>query len=128
MHILWVMGVSLVVASLADWLFIGVLFHNSYSTFPEVWRDAKDKRRQILIAQAYSAMTAVGFICLAIRLTLVSLGGALSLAVLIWIIAPLPLLLGNHVFIKLDQKVTLAHALGWLVKLLLIGATTAALL
>ena len=119
---------AFVAASLADWLFMGVLFHKRYNAFPEVWRDAKDERQRIIIAQAFAALTAIGFVLLASTLGLTSLRAALLLAAAIWIIGPLPLLLGNHLFIKLDPRVTFSHAAGWLAKLLLIGAITAALL
>lgn len=122
------MAAGFIVASLSDWLFMGVLFHDSYKAFPEVWRDAKDERRRILIAQAFSAMTSVGFVMLAAKLQIVLFEPAIKLAAMIWAIGPLPLLFGNHLFIKLDPKVTLGHALGWLVKLALIGCVTAWLL
>jgi hypothetical protein len=122
------MAIGFVVASLSDWLFMGVLFHDRYKVFPEVWRDAKDERTRILIAQGFSAMTSVGFVLLASKLQLVRLEPAIALAAMIWIIGPLPLLLGNHLFIKLDPGVTASHAIGWLIKLLLIGCVTAALL
>ena len=122
------MAAGFIVASLSDWLFMGVLFHDSYKVFPEVWRDGKDERRRILITQAFSAMTSVGFVLLAAKLQIVQFEPAIKLAAMIWVIGPLPLLFGNHLFIKLDPKVTLGHALGWLVKLTLIGCVTAWLL
>ena len=127
-RILIAMGASFLAASLADWLFMGVLFHERYKVFPEVWRDDGSETRRILIAQIYAAMTAVGFVILATVLSPVSLGRSLGLAALIWVIAPLPLLLGNHLFMKLDPLVTASHALGWLVKLLLIAGITAFIL
>ena len=44
---------------------------------------------------------------------------------MIWLIAPLPLLAANAMFIKVDHLVTASHAAGWLAKLLLIAAVTA---
>jgi hypothetical protein len=35
------------------------------------------------------------------------------------------MLLTNAMFIRIDNRVTASHAVGWLVKLLLIGAATA---
>ena len=128
MNIYLAMALGFVAASLADWLFMGILFHDRYMTFPEVWRSTEGEKRRIFIAQAFSALTAVAFVLLASRLQLVGLETALKLAVMIWLIGPLPLLLGNHLFIKLDPLVTTSHAVGWLVKLLAIGAITALLL
>lgn len=127
-RILIAIGVSFVAASLADWLFMGVLFHERYKVFPEVWRDEGSETRRILIAQIYAAMTAVGFVALASTVHPHGIGGSLTLATLIWVIAPLPLLLGNHLFLKLDPLVTASHAAGWLVKLALIAGVTAAIL
>ncbi|HZC38389.1 MAG TPA: DUF1761 domain-containing protein [Sphingomicrobium sp.] len=128
MNVILAIVISFVVASLTDWLFMGVLFHERYKAFPEIWRDAKDETRRIILAQAFAALTAIGFVVLASRLGSTTLQTALPLAAAIWVIGPLPLLLGNHLFIKLDPGVTFSHAAGWLVKLLLIGAVTAALL
>ena len=44
---------------------------------------------------------------------------------MIWLIGPLPLLLANALFIKIDPLVTASHAAGWLAKLLLCGAAVA---
>src|SRR5207302_6793346 len=90
MNLYLAMAVSFVAASLTDWLFMGVLFHARYNAFPEVWRDAKDERQRIIIAQAFSAMTAIGFVVLANALMLTTLRTTLLLAVAIWIIRPLP--------------------------------------
>lgn len=120
--------VSFVAASLSDWLFMGVLFHERYKTFPEVWRDVGNERAKIIIAQLYSAMTAIGFVSLATLFGPMPLARAFEAAALLWVIGPLPLLLGNHLFIKLDPYVTITHAIGWLAKLLLIGGICAVLL
>jgi intracellular septation protein A len=128
MNLYLAMFAGFVAASLTDWLFMGVLFHERYITFPEVWRDTSDERQRIVVAQAFAVLTAVGFVLLASMLLLTTLRATLLLAIAIWIIGPLPLLLGNHLFIKLDPRVTFSHAAGWLAKLLLIGAITAALL
>lgn len=128
LNLILAIAIGFVAASLADWLFMGVLFHDRYMVFPEVWRDARDEKRRIVIAQIFAAMTAIGFVLLASRLGQTTPRRALLLATAIWFIGPLPLLLGNHLFIKLDPKVTFAHAAGWLVKLLLISGVTAALL
>jgi hypothetical protein len=126
--ILITFALSFLAASLSDWLFMGVLFHERYKTFPEVWRDSGTERSKIMVAQLYCAMSAIGFVWLATYLGPFSLGSALAVAALIWLIGPLPLLLGNHLFIKFDPYVTATHAIGWLVKLLLIALISAFLL
>lgn len=115
-------------ASLCDWLFMGVLFHERYRAFPEVWRDSENERQKILVAQLYSLMTACGVVGLAVLLGPFHIGTAIAVAVLAWLAGPLPLLLGNHLFIKLDPAVTAAHAAGWLVKLVLIAVIASLIL
>ena len=73
-------------------------------------------------------LTSVAFVTLASMLGQIDLTGALKLAAMVWLIAPLPLLVTNGLFIKIDPLVTASHAAGWLVKLLLIAVTTAILL
>ena len=116
-----------VLGSLADWLFAGVLFHDRYQSYPEVWRKGNERQRLIL-AQLTVLLSAIGFVVLAMKLGQVDLVGAAKLAAMLWLIGPLPLLLGNHCFIRLDPRVTFSHAAGWLVKLLLIAGATAWLL
>jgi hypothetical protein len=116
-----------ILGSLADWLFAGVLFHNRYHTYPEVWRHG-NQRQRIMLAQATVLLSAVGFVLLAVRLGQLDHVGAAKLAAMIWLIGPLPLLLGNHFFIRLDPLVTFSHSAGWLIKLLLIAGATALIL
>ncbi len=117
-----------VLGSLADWLFAGVLFHDRYRRYPEIWRDGVGDRGRIIAAQALSVLTSATFVMLALRLGKTDLSGAVKLAVAIWLIAPLPMLVVNHMFIKIDALVTASHAVGWLVKLLLIAGAVTVLL
>ena len=126
LHLIWATLIGGVLASLADWLFAGVLFHGRYQLHPEVWRPgAGAVRHRIILAQALAFVTAAAFVALAWKLRQTDLVGTLKLAAMIWLIGPLPLLLGNALFIKIDHLVTASHAAGWLVKLLLIAAATA---
>lgn len=127
-HLVFAVVLGFLIASLTDWLFMGVLFHGRYLTYPEVWRGTGNEHRRIIVAQAYSVMTVLGFDLLAKYLGPFTIRTSLTVAGLIWLTGPLPLLLGNHLFIKLDPRVTASHATGWLVKLLLIGAIAAAVL
>ena len=117
--------VGAVLGSLADWLFAGILFHDRYQTHPEIWRDGAGERGRIVAAQALALLTSAVFILLAVELAQTGLAAASKLALAIWLIGPLPMLLANHMFIKIDPRVTASHAVGWLVKLLLIATATA---
>ena len=126
LHFVWAALIGAVLASLADWLFAGVLFHNRYQVHPEVWRPgAGAVRSRIVLAQALALVTSAAFVALAWKTRETELMSALKLAAMIWLIAPLPLLLANGLFIKIDPLVTASHAAGWLVKLLLIATATA---
>jgi hypothetical protein len=116
-----------VLGSIADWVFAGVLFHGRYQRHPEVWRTGGSESLRIGGAQVLCLLTSVAFVVLATMLGEVDLRGTLELAAMIWLIAPLPLLVTNALFIKIDPLVTASHAAGWLVKLLLIAGATAAL-
>jgi intracellular septation protein A len=124
LHLLWATLLGALLGSLADWLFAGVLFHHRYQVYPEVWR-AGDERPRIIAAQALAIVTSAAFVLLAWKLHQTDMRGALKLAAMVWLIGPLPLLVGNALFIKIDHLVTASHAAGWLAKLLLIAAATA---
>lgn len=117
-----------VLGSIADWVFAGVLFHGRYQRHPEVWRTGGSESLRIGAAQVLCLLTSVAFVALASLLGQVDLPATLRLAAMIWLIAPLPLLVTNALFIKIDPLVTASHAAGWLVKLLLIAVATAILI
>jgi hypothetical protein len=124
LNLIWAALAGAVLGSLADWLFAGVIFHGRYDRHPETWRHGGERKR-IAAAQALALITSAAFVALASKLGQTDLRGALKLAAMIWLIAPLPLLAANAMFIKVDHLVTASHAAGWLVKLLLIAAVTA---
>jgi hypothetical protein len=126
-HVFAASIVGAVLGSIADWVFAGVLFHGRYQRHPEVWRTGGSESLRIGGAQVLCLLTSVAFVALASMLGDVALPGTLKLATMIWLIAPLPLLVTNALFIKIDPLVTASHAAGWLVKLLLIAVATAIL-
>ena len=128
LNLVWATLLGGLLGSLADWLFAGILFHDRYFRYPEVWRAGVGERRRILIAQGLALVTAGAFVALAVRFGQTDLRDTLKLAAMIWLIAPLPLLLANSLFIKLDPMVTASHAAGWLAKLMLCGLAVALLL
>jgi len=127
-HIFAASILGAILGSLADWVFAGVLFHGRYQRHPEVWRTGGSETLRIGGAQVLSLLTAVAFVALAVMLGQVDFAGALKLAAMVWLIAPLPMLVTNALFIKIDPLVTASHAAGWLAKLLLISIATAIIL
>ncbi|MDB5720720.1 MAG: hypothetical protein JWP15_1338 [Alphaproteobacteria bacterium] len=125
LNLLWAALVGALLGSLADWLFAGVIFHDRYQLTPDTWRSGSDERMRIAAAQALCLVSSAGFVLLAWKTHQTDLRGALKLAAMIWLIAPLPMLIANAMFIRVDHRVTASHAAGWLAKLLLIAAATA---
>lgn len=118
--------IALIAASVAmsfsDWYFMGVLFHDKYLAYPEVWRYSDNKKAESL-AVAWSTLlgvaTAAVFLWLCAWLGLAGTVSALGLAFGIWLLAPLPLIVTIALFIKIHFLNTLAMALGWLMRLLI---------
>jgi len=125
LNLLWAALAGAILGSLADWVFAGILFHDRYLVHPEVWRSASNDTKRVILAQLTTLLTAGGFALLAYRLGATHWSPAFELAGMIWLIAPLPLLIANGLFIKIDWVVTASHAAGWLAKLLLCAAAAA---
>ena len=111
--------------SMTDWFFGGVLFHERYLAYPEVWRRRAGQPGE---GQAIAWAILLGFVtCVIFIITCLWLGihgyaASMKLAGAVWLIAPLPLLITNALFIKLHPLNVVANALGWLVKLLIAAA------
>jgi hypothetical protein len=127
LHLIGAILLGALLGSLADWLFAGFLFHERYKRYPEVWREGGERNR-IIASQALALVTSAAFVLLASKLHQTDARGALKLAAMVWAIGPLPLLVVNALWVKLDPVVTASHAAGWLAKLLLIAGVTAWLL
>jgi hypothetical protein len=110
-------------ASFTDWLFMGVLFHDAYNRYPEVWwpRDSNESRPII-----WSMV--VGYVMSGAVVALCAIAGSrgiasgLQVAALAWLAGPVPILVTNGFFIKTDARITVAHCLGWLARMALAGA------
>jgi hypothetical protein len=113
------------IGSFTDWLFMGVLFHERYNRYPEVWwpglRQKKDDVRAIVIASILGYVTSAGVILLYRFTGSTSIDGALVIATLAWIAGPLVMQVTNGFWIKFDPLLTLSHSLGYLVRFLIAG-------
>jgi hypothetical protein len=109
---------------LTDWLVMGVLFHDAYNTYPEVWRPGiaggQDKGAVILSALIGFVMTAA-IVALCVLAGVNGIAGGLGVALLAWIAGPLALTIINSRFIKTDPRLILSHALGYLMRFALAG-------
>jgi len=120
-----------VVASFTDWLFMGVLFHERYNKYPEIWwpqfREKGDSRA-ILYSTALGFITSAAVIGLCLMLGASDLKSALSVALLAWIAGPLVVTITNGIWIKIDPAVTFAHCLGYLARFLIAGVAASIVL
>ncbi len=109
---------------LTDWLLMGVLFHHAYDRYPEVWRPGIRERtaRQAIIISSllgYVMTAAIVVLCRVVHVH--SILGGLAIAALAWIAGPPIVIIINGLFIKIDPKITLAHCLGYLARMVLAG-------
>jgi hypothetical protein len=115
-----------IAASMTDWLFMGDWLYKRYDRHPEIWRvSAQTETKAILWASLLPFLTCGAFALTYAGLRLRSLSAALLLAVAVWLIAALPLLVVNALFIKISPTITTSYALGWLVKLVLAAVAIA---
>jgi hypothetical protein len=120
-----------IVSSLTDWFFFGVLFHSRYQAYPEVWRSefsGNQEWKAILMATVLSIFMAGAFLLLVHGLGLHGFLRPLKLALAIWMIAVVPIITTNFIFIKLHPGVLASHLLGWLVRLAVFAASFAVIL
>jgi hypothetical protein len=109
-----------IVSSLTDWLFMGSdLLYKRSNKYPEIWRfqGGKEESRAIACSSPFPFLTCAVFAFACNELQVHSLGAAFRMAFEIWLIGPLPLLLTNALFMKVQPMIAVAHSLGWLVKL-----------
>jgi len=105
-----------------DWFFFGILFHEKYNVYPEVWRASQSGNRPIWIAVGF--FTCAIFIFACARLKLYDYRATLKLAMWMWLALALPIIATDGLFMKLHPLVVVAHSLGWLTRLA-VAATTA---
>jgi hypothetical protein len=107
-------------SSMTDWFFMGVLFHDKYLTYPEVWwpKAGSEEMRANVIASVINILTVGGLMALCYHFGALHYSSALLLAFGVWIVGPLPLLVINALYIKFHPLTVVAHSLGWLAKLL----------
>lgn len=111
--------------SITDWLFFGVLFHDKTLVYPEVWRPRSGgEGSKIGWSTLVTLFTCAMFIHACDHFDLNTLHYKFAFAMAIWLIACLPMLVTDAIWIKLHPLVTVAYALGWLAKLLVLAGTT----
>jgi len=117
-------AVSGTLATFTDWLFMGVLFHQHYNRYPEVWWPGfreKGDRRAIIYSAVLAYVTSAAIVALCWQAQSHGIVQALALSLLAWIAGPVVVLVTNGFWVKIDPRVTFAHTLGWLARFALAG-------
>lgn len=114
----------------ADWIFMGMLAHKHYAAYPDVWRlrQGESETLPIVKSSLLNLVTAGFFAGVCRHLKWNALHTTTHLALAIWIIAALPILLNDGVWMKVRPAATGWFVVGWLVKLELAAAAVAWLL
>ena len=115
-----------IVSSLTDWFFAGDWLHRRY-TYREIWREGAEGRA-IALTSPLPFLTCGVFAYVIVWLGLHSIGGAVKLAVAVWLLGPLPLILTNAAFMKLHRVFVVSYVAGWLVKLIVVAVAAGWLL
>ena len=124
----WILGaiaISGTLGSFTDWLFMGRLFHDAYDRYPEVWRPGVREgrgRNAILLSAVLGYLISAAVVGLCLMADTSTIGAGLLVGLFAWCAGPLVVVIVNGLFIKIDRKITFAHALGYLARILLAGA------
>jgi hypothetical protein len=117
-------------SSMTDWFFSGILFHDKYNAYPEVWRTSigQGETKAITSSIALSFFACASFAFGLKFFAITGLDKMLLFAVVVWTAGQLPSVVTNALFMKLHPLVVVSTALGWLVKLALVAVAAALLL
>jgi hypothetical protein len=129
-HFLLAVLVAGFISSLTDWFFGGILFHDKYSAYPEVWRPsvARSETPAVAWSIALGFLACAAFIAACVVCQVHGYNRALTLAGLCWLMAPVPLVITNALFIKLHPLTVVSSALGWLARLIVAALAASFLL
>lgn len=109
-----------------DWLFAGDWLYKRFDRHPEIWRvTGQSETKAIVWASFLPFVTCVVFAFTCSWLHLLSFGSCSLLALAIWLVATVPLMTVNALFMKISPPIVVFHALGWLIKLLIAAAAVA---
>ncbi len=119
-----------IITSFTDWFFAGILFHDKYLVYPEVWRQTGGKSETPAVAWSIvlGFLASAAFMGLCVAVAAHGYRAPLVLAGLCWLMVPVPLLITNALFIKLHPLVVVSHLLGWLAKLVIAALVAGRLL
>jgi len=86
-HLALVVVVSGLIASVTDYVFMGLLFKAKYQEAPEIWRQGASERNKIIYSELIGLITCAAFAWLLAATGHVALMSGLKMAVAVWVIA-----------------------------------------
>src|SRR5574341_1497263 len=98
MRVLVAIVIANVVVSLSDWYFFGVLWHDKYKAYPEVWRRPQGgpgEGKAVAQSALVGALTPTVFVLTCALLNMVRPQQALLLGAAVWLMGPVPLWIWN---------------------------------
>jgi hypothetical protein len=113
-----------VAASITDWFFMGFLFHDKYLESREAFRNqpGQSETGKILGSALFGLVSSAAFIYLCYWTgALPILRAEIRMATVVWLVAPVPLILTNVLWMKFHPLLGLSHMLGWLARFILTG-------
>jgi hypothetical protein len=113
-----------ILSSFTDWFFMGVLFHDRYQKYPEVWWPRSGQaaeRGAIMSSTALGFVTAAAVALLCEYAGVTSIIGGLIVGALAAAAGPLVISPTAGMWIKIDPLVTVAHTAGYIVRFLIAG-------
>ena len=116
-----------IVSSLTDWLFMGDFLYKTANKHPEIWRfpSGVGEAKAIAWSAPLPFLTYAMFIAICNQLHIHTAGDTFKIAFEMWLMCPLPLIVTNALFMKLQPMIAAAHSMGWLVKLSLAALAVA---
>jgi Protein of unknown function (DUF1761) len=119
-----------VVASFTDWLFMGVLFHDKYLLTPEIWRGkpGQTETKTMLASTAFGLLSCAVFAYLCTMLGDLTAKSTIRLAVLVWLLGPMPVIFINVIWTRMHPNLGISHSLGWLARFIVTAVIVAWLL
>ena len=110
------------IATFTDWYFMGVLFHDRYQTYPETWWPrAGNETMPILYSSALGYVTAAAVIALCAMAGVDSIWSGIRVAFIAWLAGSFVQVATTHIWVRIDARVSVAHALGYLARFLIAG-------
>jgi hypothetical protein len=111
------------IATFTDWYFMGVLFHDRYQAYPETWwpRDKSTETMPILYSSALGYVTAAAVIALCAMAGVDSVWSGIKVAFIAWLAGSFVQVVTTHIWVRIDVRVSVAHALGYLARFLIAG-------